>query len=258
MKICLIGNSHAGAWKRGWESIAPRYPHVSLSVFASAAKTLKFLQPDGPVFTTDHAELRSHLERGGAPVIDTRAYDLFVLVLANFGVPQIVQLYSEWRGDSHKGREGGFTLISDACFRAAAAGRLNHALGARLYHELAAMTGKPIYAVPPPLPREGVLQSSVPHHLSWHMVHRAGDDGAIATLFEELLAEFCGNRAIPVRQPSVTLHSPILTQDRWAVDAHKAFGTEGPQPEDDVVHMNGEYGELCLADLFAAAGIAPA
>lgn len=258
MRICFIGNSHAGAWKRGWKAIAARYPHVSMDVFASPATTLKYLERDGTAFTTANAQLRTDLERSGAPRIDTAAYDLFVLVLVGFAVPAILRIYKDWRADSHKGRQGDFTLLSDACFRAASAGRLEHGLGGRLCRELAAMTTKPIFAVPPPMPREGILRSDEPQHKALRLACEAGDDAAIGAMFEDLLAGFCKNRAIPLPQPRATLRSAILTEDRWAIGARRLFGAEGLQPKDDFSHMNDEYGTLCLADLFAAAGISPA
>jgi hypothetical protein len=258
MRICLIGNSHAGAWKEAWDALAPRRREVALNVFAAAAPMLKNLESRGGVFATGDAGLRACLERGGAPVIDPAAYDMFVVVLAGYGAPPLVQLYGEWRADSHAGREGDFTLVSDDCFRAAASGLLERTVGARICRELAAMTSKPVYAAPQPMPREAILAGTAPNHEAWRLVHRGGDAGAVAALFAELFDAFCAGRAIPLPQPPATLHGPLLTRQRWAAGAKSAFGAGEPQPEEDMVHMNAAYGTLCLDALFAAAGIAPA
>ena len=34
MRVLVIGDSHAGAYKAGWPTIAERYPDVTVDVFA--------------------------------------------------------------------------------------------------------------------------------------------------------------------------------------------------------------------------------
>ncbi len=53
--ICLIGNSHLGALKLGWPSIAAEFPEMNLDFYASAGDSLDLAVMAGRIEPTTDA-----------------------------------------------------------------------------------------------------------------------------------------------------------------------------------------------------------
>lgn len=83
MKICVIGNSHVGAIKRGWLSLSNQYPDIEIVFFASRSTTMGDLlvSTDNQNLYADNEKLKKTLEftSGGYEEISVDDYDLFLV-----------------------------------------------------------------------------------------------------------------------------------------------------------------------------------
>jgi hypothetical protein len=91
-----------------------------------------------------------------------------------------------------RGRAGNPSLVSDACFDAAARGLVSDAVGIRLCRDLVQLTRRPVTLVPQPMPSDAILSSPSPQHAAWRLAREAGDDAAIARLFASLVRDLLG------------------------------------------------------------------
>jgi len=81
MKICVIGNSHAGSLKRGWDVIKESFPLVHLTFFAQRRQGLADLGIINDSLHPLNDQLKEALifTSSGKEFIDPCEYDLFLL-----------------------------------------------------------------------------------------------------------------------------------------------------------------------------------
>lgn len=81
MKLAIIGDSHIGSLKRVWDRISPEYPSVDIVFFGARGDRLKDLARDGRRLAPGTDLLRSALKftSGGCEDIDLDAFDALLI-----------------------------------------------------------------------------------------------------------------------------------------------------------------------------------
>lgn len=91
--LCVIGNSHIGAIKSGWDQIKVDEKNVSMHFFGSKSQSLSRTFVEGGILKTDDEQIQRSLERtGGSPEIDLRSYDGFVIVGGGLHLKKLARL----------------------------------------------------------------------------------------------------------------------------------------------------------------------
>lgn len=253
MRLCVVGNSHSGPWKLAWDVMSSQYPDVSIRFFAGPGKTLRNLEVVGGTLYSRDLELKRYLKLTGGGPIRPDDYDMFCFVGCGVVMLPLMKLYEGWRADSHRGREGTFSMVSDACFEASARGMVTSSHGLAICRNLRSLTSKPIFLVPQPMPSEAIVQRRSTKHAGWRMALEAGDDKAMADLFARLLAEEYRDVATLLPQPPSTLATPLLTHERYSRDSRILFKPDEAHAGNEFFHMNAEFGEISLADFLSVA-----
>lgn len=90
-KICIIGNSHVGSLKRGWDKIRNNYPDKKITFFAHRADGLNGLIPSDGKLIPNNEVLAKAIEftSGGKKEIDPNEYDIFLIYGAGMSVNYI-------------------------------------------------------------------------------------------------------------------------------------------------------------------------
>jgi hypothetical protein len=245
VKVCVIGNSHLAAVKLGHDRIAADHPAFTLHFFGAEAASLWGLQREGTVLAPKNARLAGKLAltSGGAESIETRDYDAFVLVGLFFGMASLAQLFAGRRPFGTDNPEA--DLMSRPFIRAAApdvlAGSLAVVTAAKIIAARQGLaTRAPILLIPTPLPSEAAQRQELG---VWRTAHTT-------ELLWNTYAEACRSLSgkLPFElldQPSETTLPPAYTRETYSAGSVRLSAQEA-HPEDDILHMNGEYGALVL------------
>jgi len=88
MRICVLGNSHAGALKLGWDMLRSHYPGVEMTFFAAQGGAMKGLAVDGDHLVTADETLAARIAytSGGLSRVDLRSYDAFLVLGLGFSL----------------------------------------------------------------------------------------------------------------------------------------------------------------------------
>jgi hypothetical protein len=242
-RIALLGNSHLFSWKRAWNSLGKAYPDVDLVFFAAPGAQLECCEPqvDRLVFTGDDVARRLEITSGGRRELIAADYDAICVVGLGCGVRAVTALYSGWRADSHKGEEGRFQLVSDACFQDAVVDRLNAAPAMVLVGKLRQITDKVIWLAPTPAPSEIILTlENVPE--SVEMAAAATDASSLRATYDEACRRLVAKDLVLLGQPKATLASPLLSKKEYR---RRNWTTP------DWMHLNDAYGKIVIREFLS-------
>lgn len=238
MKVCVLGNSHAGSFKRGWDRLRERAGDTRLVFFASRQNGLAGLRAEGgalvpatPALARDSAYTSGGLER-----IVVADYDVFLTVGLGLRLPVL---------DAR---------LSAAVQAQVCRDQLARALNLRLVQLVRSVSPAPIWIAANPQRAADAEPRPAPHRLPYVQVHRV------------MQAQLGLDGATLLAQPAATL------ADGWHTDARFAKGSlrldvgdrisNEAHDEGEPVHMNEDYGLACVEAFVAAAraalGAAPA
>jgi hypothetical protein len=243
IRIALLGNSHLENWKRAWNSLGKAYPDVELVFFGAPGAQLECCEPqdDRLVFKSEDVARWVEITSGGRRELVAADYDTFCVVGLGWGVRAVTTLYSGWRADAHKGKEGTFQLVSDACFQDAVGDRLNGTPAMGLVGKLRQITNKAIWLAPTPAPSEIILTlDKIPEGIE--MAAAVTDAPLLRAAFEEASRRLAAENLILLEQPPATLASPILSKKKYR---RRSWTTP------DWLHLNDTYGKIVIREFLS-------
>jgi hypothetical protein len=243
IRIALLGNSHLHNWKRAWNSLSKAYPEVEFVFFAAPGRQIMSCEPRGDriVFTSEDVTRCIEITSGGRREAVVADYDAFCVVGLACDVRSVVGLYSTWRADSHKGEEGRFEPISDACFQDAVVDLLKVSLAMELVGKLRQITNKAIFLVPAPAPAETILRLDTPPD-GIDLAAAATDALSLGAAYDEALRRLAADDLMVLEQPKETLASPLLSKTEYR---------QRSWMRSDWQHLNDAYGELMIRALLS-------
>lgn len=266
-RLCVIGTSHIGALKTGWDSIKTEQSDWDIVFFGApdygVKERLRHVKRSGSKLAPMEKYTREYFEitSGGQSEIDLDAYDCFLIQGAGISVSLIMRsIYLQFRSERHA-MPGGNILVSDACFSDAVKGLFLSSVAVRLADDISAAVEKPVYLVPGPCPSDGLLSARKATKKvwreaiqNWQKIHAAGDDLVLADQYKAGLdaVRAVGYRLIDI--PEELYGGPCFTKHEYC------HGSEWLQdnkyetsPDDDYLHMNSRYGAKLLNAFFEVA-----
>jgi len=223
LRICIIGSSHIGSLRSGWEAIKDQFPEHHIVFFGSVGTSTRHLRVRGGKLTSNDPETSKSLAytSGGLQEIDPNQYDALILYGLLLRLPRLK------RGISMAVMQETIKNIADAGLTLKIASRLRR------------ITKKPLWASAVPLTRAPNGQ------------HDLGSFYSAADLLTELERVFPVSGVTFLAQPAETICTDLRTAVQFGVGATQLqpdrSGAETLRPEGELKHMNGEYGRLWLA-----------
>ena len=223
MKICVIGTSHLGALKQGWDMVRDEFAGLDLVFFGSPGSSLRQLRTKGTRLVADDAALAKSLAytSGGLSEIVIADYDAFLLYGVLFRLPRL--------------RRG----ISMAVLRAVVEAQASQGLLVKTAKRVRKLTDKRLWLAASPLEVAAgdEVDTAVyhPHDLLLTALQRA----------------FVVPDAVFLAQPAETMGPDLCTLARFGEGSLRLLPTEDgadheAHPDSDVTHMNGAFGKLWL------------
>jgi len=242
MNVCVLGNSHLASLILGWRQIQQEFADTKLTFYGAPGRLMEFFDVKDGNLVAGHADLRQHLQwiSGSGDAIVTGDFDGYVIYALAFGIRNVLGVFAGHRGESLRADER--QPVSDHCFMRAIEDVLLGSTAVSLIRRLQQITDAPILLVPQPMSSD---QDRVPWTLR---TLEAGEDRIAADTFSTVTTQIADRLGIQVMfQPADTLTSPMLTNSSYSRGSVRlGGGLTTTHPDDDVTHMNAEYGAIIL------------
>lgn len=254
MRLCIIGNSHAGMLVQAARDAPPE--GVELTFFARAGRGPEGVRVRNGQLRAANREFRKSLARLGMPAaVDLAAQDAFLLVgmtATVFSLLPMLQTHRVfgWPADETDVERA---LVSEPALEAEAVAAIQAGLAADLLGKIRRASQAPVLLVAQPAPTEDALEAGA-RQSGLRRLHRRGQGAAVAALLARAHRRaFDGTPGVHLlAQPEATLAHGFLTRAEFMRGAGR-LNPGGRQPEADILHANALYGALVLEQAVAAA-----
>ena len=251
-RICVIGNSHLAALKKGMEQPSARTLSAEFTFYGAPGKTLSsFGVKDGCLVTDDPAALKAiRITNGKDSVLRLSDFDYFVIVGLRFSIMLITRVYAAHRTCQHVYKRGAQYLVSDSCFGEAAFGALHDSLAVQLASKIRTATDTRILICGQPMPSESFAQKFP----WWRGLARSDDSSELARIMENAGKSIPLKNVTYVPQPPDTKANPVLTLASYSTGSVRLTrDMAAAHDPDDGIHMNAHYGARVLEQLIGVA-----
>jgi hypothetical protein len=146
-------------------------------------------------------------------------------------------------------KDTGWALLSDGCFATALTALVAASPGFALLRalQMAGVTRR--FVIPAPLLSQAALGVSR-RHAGFALLQAAGDAPALSALYDAACLRACADLGQLVALPDAVRHDGFFTRSEFRRGATRLGATDStPQPEDDFLHGNAEYGRHVLQAL---------
>jgi len=228
IKICVLGNSHVGSLKTGWDRIFGQFPEYELTFFAARSNNLRHLVISNGALVPQNEELEKSIAftSGGLKLVKLDFYDAFVIYGLGLLIPKI---------DSR---------ISSAVLNIACREKYLNCLNLKLAKKIRAAVNSNIYIghIPQEASNIDCETASPAQNINYNLI------------FEKMKKFLDIPKTILIQQPSKTFSNCWNTKLEYSTGSSKLnvgdLASEQLHPETDHKHMNGNFGELWLRALF--------
>lgn len=263
MKVCVIGNSHAGMLVHAAKEGAAA--GLELTYMARQGRGPEGIRLRGKMLRAMRPETRRALARLNMPDrVKIDDFDAFVIVAMTATVfsiapllgahsvytwPSMRQLLSTAPDDETALLERPF--LSEAALIAALHQSIEDNIAFSVVQKIRRVSEVPIFLVAQPFPSETVMRSGSKQSGIKQLV-RSGDAeaalGALETAHARVFDEF--DHVMRLGQPVETVTQTCLTHADYTRGAGR-LNTDGKQPDTDILHANAAYGALVFEALKA-------
>ncbi|MDF1635500.1 hypothetical protein [Mycoplana sp. MJR14] len=257
LKICVVGNSHVGALKFGWENIRSSHRHELTFLGVPGTSVRDLTVEHGIVLPTTNTARKFFLKTSGSEGIALDSYDVVLLVGAGLTLTSALSLTNRWRpyglvDETIRDSQSQFNLVSDQLFAELISSRVRKSFANRLLRKVTRQSAVRALYVTTPLPSSELrLARSDDPVLSLI----AGTHGpSIASLYRNSLERVMGKDKV-IFPPAHALVDGAMTDARYSRGSLRLDG-EREHPDTDLNHMNAAYGALVLEEVFNRLGSA--
>jgi len=248
-KLCVIGSSHAGAIKLGWEALPePDRSGWSADFFVAVAQRGRSLAIAGSHLVTDDEELRADFRRtsGHSEHIEPDLYQAFFIIGFDLSPTSMDKLAKRMR--TWMFVEPGRSVVSQRCFEAAIEGIVRATTAVEIARMVRSLSPAPIIVMPAPQP-SAEIETSAEEDEGW-LKKPAMAEALFAATRRGLASLERSEGFLALNQPAETLvPGQAYTRPDFARDAVNGLGKIRPA---DMFHMDAKYGELVARDLAQA------
>lgn len=247
-RVAVVGNSHLGAIKLGWDRLAARHPELKVEFFAAPGTHFHRLEMFAPLKfglpPQSDSGTGARLDKlNGRRWIDFAGFDAVVLVGRDGGFTTAATLLANHDVDGMP-EAGARSRLSPAAFEAFCDAIAAGSLPAEPWRDW----GRPrLYMMPRPRPGEPLL--SLPPkdggHRPWRRLAGAPAKlrAGLAFYRDRLEAQLAAAGITLLTQPAATLSDSGLTREDMTRGSLRIDGDVG-HGEEDVGHANADYGAL--------------
>lgn len=251
----IIGASHCAALRLAWTAWRDDWPGMSLDFAALQGGVEGLMVDKGQLLPRDdaaRARLQITSRRDRFALCD---YAFIAVCGGVSGSFSGMRLYNQarWYGlPSVSGPNpvpSAQPLLSTACFAAALTGIIRGNAALPLLTSIRDAVDLPLFAISEPLLSFSALADTTRFH-GFRALHRNGDADAMAAMLETASTAAYADLALYIAPPAAVRKDAYFTHPDLRRGATRLGAADQvPQPEDDFLHGNAEYGRQILTAL---------
>lgn len=241
-RICLIGDSHLGAVKLGWDVVKSEFDGADLIFFVAPGRMMDLALSNGSI-TAATEQLGQKFRRSSRGKFAIEGdYDGYIVQGLGLMAKRVLPLYENCRAESHA--PDGRQPLSDECFQQACYGLLRETRAVRTVALLRKITDAPVGLVAAPMSSLSQPEADVA------LIEKNGDDAEVARAFSVAATRLSMDLKVSLfLQPPDTLASPLRTNPMYSRSA--LIRAESEIDRSDYTHMNPAYGTIIVRQVFA-------
>jgi hypothetical protein len=271
-RVCIVGNSHVAALKRGWREMESANPAFQVDMFGAFGSHFpEIVVANGELRAGSVEGVASFVATGGREYAVLRNYDLIVVVGGGVRLFSMANLLTEYCPPflnaelaTRASRDPEFRkalirfykkeaprLVSDGLLREIMTARAARSPAAALIRNIAAAASAPVLHLPAPFPSSELLTRK-PKHVISRLVE-LGYGPLFAELVWTSLRAALGNAAMVIEPPDHLLVEGVLTEKTYSVGGARLDDEIGDHSDEDFLHMNGAYGAVLMGEILKCA-----
>lgn len=262
MKLCVIGNSHAGMLVHASRAAPP--DGMDLTFFARQGRGPEGARIRGTELRAVRRDLRKNLAKLGMPeAVNLPDFDAFIIVAMSatmFTLGPMLSGHSvfSWQSTQRElqdaGGLNGRPLVSEPALLAALNAEIEASLALAMIGRLRKVSGAPVLIVPQPYPSAVVLEQADRFRM-FRQIKRRNDGADAARVLRSAHERVFGVLANVqvLAQPETTVAHGFLTHTDYTRGAGR-LNAGGRQNETDILHANARYGALVLDQIVQSLG----
>ncbi|MCD2181236.1 hypothetical protein [Rhizobium sp. GN54] len=246
--ICVIGNSHIGALKLGWERLKGNYDHQLSFLGVPGAHFRKLAVQDGKVVATTQISQRYFSKTMDTEAIALESYDAIIVVAAGLGLLKTMELTDRWRpywllDDGALGASAEFDLVSTKVFEELVAAKVRKSFAHKFVSRISQQGAAAVLYMPTPLPSsDAKLRTQYTNPVLGLLTGAKGRE--LASVYFDAVEKVMRSERV-MRPPAHILVDGAMTDSRYSRGSVR-LDSESDHPEHDLQHMNADYGALIL------------
>lgn len=236
LNICVLGNSHVGSLKLGWNLIEQDYPGIKITFFAARACGLEHLTVRKGMLIPSNAHLKKSLRHtsGGHEAIDLSLFDICLIYGLRFSFPYKLEI----------SRTANY--FSKAAYECSLHDTIINTLSIQTLKKVRSLSDIPLYIGHNPL--TACNQNSFLNKPINYSEFVAGVNRILTA-----------DQAILLTQPEETITGNIYTKPEYksgavCLDVGDKSANQ-PYANEDNVHMNDVFGRIYLQNFFGQLSI---
>jgi hypothetical protein len=254
-RICFVGNSHLAAVKLGWDVVGPHYPRVECLFYGASRRKMNDVIVDDGMLVPTSDTLAAELAQvsGGTANLRLNDFDAICLVGLLFGFLVPLGITQHFRTYSMFPLKKQSRLVSRACLRQIYRERMEGTIAIKLARMIRPASSAYLLLVQAPIPGEKLVSTDPWVHAPADQV-RSSIAGAFE-IYQSAVGELGASEGIRIiSQPANTLSPNGLTRDEFSRGSAR-LESQTRFADDNLSHMNRDFGALMIREVMKAAGI---
>lgn len=266
--ICIVGNSHVAALKRGWREIESEYPDVRIDMFGAFGSHFpEVFVADGELRAGSAEGTASFVATGGRDHAVLKDYDMVLVVGGGARLFSIASLLAKHcppfmnaelapraaKDTELRKRLTKFykkeapTPVSDSYLHELMKARTAKSAAVALCRIIAGASSARVFHLPAPFPSSEIVTLK-PKHIISRLV-ALGYGPLFADRLWTSLRAALGTSVTVIQPPDHLLVEALLTDKIYASGGARLDDEIGDHGDEDFLHMNGAYGTVLLREI---------
>ncbi len=248
MKLCIIGDSHTGALKLGWDKLATGYPDWQCEFYGGHHPLASLSLRDAELVSSDWKArwLFRYTSRGHTSIALSR-FGAFAVVGFDLSTRSLIQILSRHRPYELAGPDS--EVISASCLRAAIRGAIQTGRALQIARMIRSSSDAPIFLITTPQASEGIIDAAPDTYRRQNLIANPALQTTFYNAYLEASATVEAAEGFRfIQQPAQTLIRDAYTVHHYATSA---VGFSGRKREPDMYHMDRDYGAAMMEALFS-------
>lgn len=244
-KICVIGDSHAGAMKLGWDEIRSEYYDIDFAFLAVPGVGILNLTNNASVLTLKTNDLRERAKKklSGLETVDVNEFDVILCT----GMTSLIHLFILYQREHLLSGQDAHTrtprYVSEDAYLDGWLENFEKSPLRHVFDVLGNAKASNVYVSFKPLTSAGITKKGNKLAITYNRLgENKKDRDRLWEILHRGIDAILPNWATYCPQPAETVLNELLTKTEYSVRSTRLLYPDNEHDKDDYTHMNASFG----------------